>query len=392
MFLKFRKKFELAARLPMPVTFLVFVDVIFLFLIISDESFRLPCELKLWSGNILYALHAQLIGTRSWAMTILYNRDLRNKFFWAVKPRFFFLLAAFGITYTIFHTAFTQEFYLKTLDTRDTKCNFLLPWWNYLCVFSSILPLRFLWYLKIEKKKKTQMINDSFGIYKEVELLKYCEICVLVYVVYSQLCENERLVQKFPPILLLLLGLFLVTVVVVTLPSMRVLFVKIGKVLCISHQPRRTILTRVIPAQRERCSVSITNLEINRVLKVLEDEIASKKFREHALKHWCAENVDFWLEVSQYKRMCDPENIIDSADLNFQKCYTRFEAIVEEFVRDGAPCEINLSGHQKAAILEVRNLQIYQELGTSRSAIFDEAQNEIVNLLKENLLGSFNEG
>jgi len=63
--------------------------------------------------------------------------------------------------------------------------------------------------------------------------------------------------------------------------------------------------------------------------------------------------------------------------------------IVKEFVKDGAPCEVNLSGQQKAAILQVNNLQAYQDLGPANSAIFDEAEKEIHVLLEVNLLHSF---
>jgi len=296
----FRNEDELKARMPTIVHFVVWVDVIFLVILLCNETEGFSCTLKLWSGNIWYALHIQLFGIRNWAMTILYNRNLRIKFFWATKPRYVLLLAAFGMTYAIFYTVFAQIFYLNTHDTPHAKCYFLLPWWNYVCVFSSILPLVFLWYLKIETNS-IQRIHDDFGIYRELKFLNYSSGVAQIYVMYSQLCENGMVQEKLPAILLLLVNIFGVMLVVVTLPALRVMT---GKML----QPRLKYLStgrRVIPVVAG-CS---TNLEFSTVPQILADENCSKQFREHALRHWCAESVDFCLEVSKYKLACDPENM-----------------------------------------------------------------------------------
>jgi len=364
----FRKEDELKARLPTIIQFLVWVDVIFMVVLLCDETEVFSCTLKLWSGNILYALHVQLLGIRNWAMTILYNRNLRIKFFWATKPCFVLILAAFGMAYTIFYTVFAQVFYLHTHDPPRDKCYFLLPWWNYVCVFSSILPLVFLWYFKIETKS-IQRIHDDFGIHREVNFLKYSGLFVQIYVMYSQLCENGMVQEKLPAILLLLVNIFGVLLLGVTLPAIRVIARKM-------LQPQ---LKRVIPV-----AGCCTNSEINTVPQILASENYSKQFREHALRHWCAESVDFCLEVSKYKHACEPEYMTPIV-----VCYGCFLAIVEEFVKDGAPCEVNLSGQQKAAILQVKNLQAYQDLGHANSAIFDDAQKEMYVLLQVNLLPSF---
>jgi len=235
-------------------------------------------------------------------------------------------------------------------------------------------------------------IEDDFGIYQEVNLLKYCELCVLVYVVYSQLCQNGMIQQKVPAILLLLTSIFVVIVVVITVPVLRVLFDKITQVLH-SHQmstrPRVNAVIVVPVGKFQNSCSSCTSLELNTISHILADDVCAKKFREHALRHWCAENVDFCLEVAQYRRVCDLDNIVASTDLHVQNCFARFMAIVEEFVKDGAPCEVNLSGQQKATILQVKNFKYYQELGAARLGLFDEAEKEIAHLLKENLLGSF---
>jgi len=380
----FRKECELKARLPTMVYPLVCVDIILLVLIVCNETQGLSCEFILWSGNIWYVLHAQLIGTRCWAMTILFNRELRNRFFWATKPCCILVLAAFGIAYTIFHTAFTQAFYIKTLHTRDIKCHFLLPWWNYLCVFSSNLLLAFLWYSKIETKP-IEKINDNFGIYREVKLLKHSAFFILLYVICSQLCESGILQEKMPLALLLMLNIFVVAILAVTSPALMVLLGKLAKLLRIRCQTHCKVTSiKVIPVV-EFPDGCIAKMELNTVSQILADDNCAKQFRAHSQRHWCAENVDFCLEVSRYKSLCDPENMITS----IYECYTCFTAIVEEFVKDGAPCEVNLSGRQKAAILKVKNLQTYQDFGHARTKIFDEAQQEIQRLLKENLLCSF---
>ena len=65
-------------------------------------------------------------------------------------------------------------------------------------------------------------------------------------------------------------------------------------------------------------------------------------------------------------------------------------SIINEFVKENSPSEVNISGCQKSKILQYQSIQAFSLLDKMDGLqIFDEAIQKVEKILQQNLLGSF---
>jgi len=218
-------------------------------------------------------------------------------------------------------------------------------------------------------------VNDCLGIQREEFALRPVGLFFMVYVVYAQLCFEGKLQEKVDPDEVLFFAIFFADMIFLVLPT--------GKVLV------RKFLGLFIEAPGKVnkvyvCPVTQGGRHFKTASQLLKDETYSQLLRQHALRYFCAENVDFCVEVYRFKARCEHahETIISLHKACFQ--------IIQEFVTDGSPCEVNLPASQKSQILRFIKFETFCTLESpERRSIFDEALQEIENLIQRNIFDSF---
>jgi len=128
-----------------------------------------------------------------------------------------------------------------------------------------------------------------------------------------------------------------------------------------------------------------------KVHAILQDKKGAEELRTAAQKAFCVENVDFCNAVLSYKisavtrrwRWTKHSNSrIETAKF----LHAEFMKIIENFVADGSPSEINISSADKNEILQYRDLELFLSLDKSQQAtILDRASAEIEKVLFQNL-------
>jgi len=279
----------------------------------------------------------------------------------------------------------------KMLNNHD--CDLLMPWKGFLplCVPKLLIA----YFISSQAKQSTTLdtgFHDYFGIFMEMNCLNILIPCGLIcYYVYAGLYMDSNKMYH--------LDLFPPEYIFICLPLLYVCFTVILPVLKILVASKKS--RKIHPdINREPISGSSeTPSPFQNITKILQDPKALEQFRDHAKKSLCSENVDFCVAVLAFKNQQPifdrkSSQVISMKFLqhNEEKTHQVCVQILNDFVANRAPFEVNLSSAQKTRILQFSDFETFCLLEPSRRfAIFDEAENEILKLLTENLLKTFHQ-
>jgi len=104
------------------------------------------------------------------------------------------------------------------------------------------------------------------------------------------------------------------------------------------------------------------SLYLKEVHEILVRPADAKTFREKARAAFCAENVDFCLSVIEYRHLVD--DILKQGTMydNLDSMHSSFLNIINSYIADGSPNEVNISFQQKKNILKFFNPQDFSSL------------------------------
>ena len=131
---------------------------------------------------------------------------------------------------------------------------------------------------------------------------------------------------------------------------------------------RNTFSARIHQCQRSPSQISsyVSGGAFTRETKdckitlILQSDVSAKLFREHAQKSLCAENVDFCLELLAFKNRVN--NWIGGPPTRSVELHTNLISIIDEFIADDSPSEVNISSNQKKTILKLRDFENFSIL------------------------------
>jgi len=129
-----------------------------------------------------------------------------------------------------------------------------------------------------------------------------------------------------------------------------------------------------------------TRMNTYMVHTMLGNQAQAAELRQKAAALFCEENVDFCRETIQYKQKA--EEILGRGFLydNLENLHSSYLQIVEQFIGDDSPNQVNISCKQRVDILNVRNFKDFVLLHPLRIVtIFDEASREIELVLCNNI-------
>jgi len=362
------------------------------FLRILNPAF-MPCFAVRWSSMILMNTLGTFSMFQGWDKS---DRGMRNKFHWTTKPKFLVAANITTFVYSCLVLCLLDKFGNSLSKHNGCECYFLLPWVAHTPYFIFCVAVN-LWTNFLTKKSATEeSTTDSFGIHSErtVENLTMGPLLAL-QIVFAQLCFEDK-ISKYHSVsnFLYILPPFSHAMINVVSPAIRALtgFYKKG--------PKKTQrLTRYRIQRKSKvikvgCAaitvgdqpLSTQNIVRNKsglVLDILQNEEQAALFKTHAKKNFCGESVDFCREVSQYKQVH-----VENSDKTH--LYQKFLTIIEEFVVNNAPCEVNISSSQKAHILQYKNESVFECAEVAAIInVFDNARVEVAKMLADNLLSSF---
>jgi len=123
---------------------------------------------------------------------------------------------------------------------------------------------------------------------------------------------------------------------------------------------------------------------------ILQDKKGAEELRAAAQKAFCVENVDFCNAVLSYKIAAEKKQWRFQLKLSTVPStflHNELLKIIDNFVADGSPSEVNISSGYKNDILQYKNFELFSSLDAhQRSSIFDKASTEIAKILFDNLL------
>ena len=123
---------------------------------------------------------------------------------------------------------------------------------------------------------------------------------------------------------------------------------------------------------------------------ILLDSGHADLLRKHAVRNFCSESVDFCIDAIAYK--CQGESFLRQGyqSQQLKRMHESFLTIVDEFISNNSPSEINISSSQKARLMECKNFEVFASKGLHQvTTIFEESKSEMEQLLAENILDSF---
>jgi len=289
----------------------------------------------------------------------------------------------FVAIYTVVLTILTENFdpYYIAMVEKNT-CFFLLPVWDFLpslVIFAS-LRIFLAWKIRQTSSLNGDSSKDYFGISNELKY--YNVIIVLLMIAYSSYTyhflveESDSELSKAGQILTA--NCFASVLFTVLLPVLKVCFAKH------KHRRNKRIFRRIAVSSGRRSTIDFE------VRSIWCDSTLTKRFREHAQRSLCAENVDFCIEVTAYKNLASCLNESTREEVVKENLHKLFVKISKEFVCDNSPSEVNISSSQKSHILQKMDPESFHALdATLLRSIFDEAQAEIEKVLQDNLSSSF---
>jgi len=263
----------------------------------------------------------------------------------------------------------------------EKKCNYLLPWQNFVPTFVPFVVGRIVSAYKIKSSgtMENNSFQDFFGVSKEIKISNVGIPIVMLYFILSSDSRFDRILHGFPRSFILIFLPVTNGLAAIIIPSIK-LVLKAIHVRKLKPQSNHTFVVR-----------SDARVDIKSVSNILESD-AADLFRKHAVRCLCSESVDFCIDAIAYKRHGESLVNIEGAyqPQHLKLMHERFLKIVDEFISNNSPCEVNISGLQKARILKFKNFEIFATLGQQQVVtIFEEAKKETELLLAVNILDSF---
>jgi len=388
----YRKKHQLQVRAPgLSITLSLWnAAAIFGYHTLQLEG--MPCQQVHWIGNIFMNYTMVLSSLRMWSINVLSDRDLRKRFRWTLKLSWLLSINVALLIYTIIVTAMSEELdkgYLKIVNEK--KCYFLLPWKDYIPLAVPFVFSRIFCSAKVKSSatRDKKATKDYYGIAVESKFANALGFPIaILYFIYAQYCLVGKLDGNFPPSYVLIALPACSSLAATVVPAFKVLMsVKKGG----KRQKARGIFR--VASNKSKIVKKHTFLlaDPKRLLQeILHDDKRLLKFRRHAQKALCAENVDFCLEIQIFKSKADRLSRHGVDTTLIKTLHENFLAITKEFILDGSPCEVNLSHTQKKHILQYIDFQNFSLLTLPTiHSVFDEAKVEIEKILQENLLDKF---
>jgi len=375
LFVHYRKNIQLQLRCP-NLTFGMSASFTLLLIVIGfEEVTGLPCAIVLWSSTIFTISGSLCFLFRAWTILVFSDRNLRKQFRWTTQKSFVLKVISAHLFYSSCIAAATQCFdkqYLIMLHRR--QCYFVMPLEAFIPQYvpETVFSVFLAWKLTKTDVYQEGLLRDAYGISDEILGVNISLLLFFAaFYTYAPLCLLGKIDEKFPTAFLILWFSWSVSMFLVVLPVLKVLR---GR----KKQQESVILVR------EASPKTFDQEGVGNISIILQNKVQAPLFRKHALKALCAENVDFCIEVLGFQ-----ESVL-SVPTSVQELYEAFLSITREFVDDGSPSEVNLSWCQKAAILKYVGLDSFTCLDQAqRSSIFEQALLEIMKLLSQNLLASF---
>ena len=132
----------------------------------------------------------------------------------------------------------------------------------------------------------------------------------------------------------------------------------------------RMRLKLMTPEQRQEANTAGTIFALKQGLDifkaVLDHPALLEAFTQFSVKEWSVENVLFYQAVKEYQ---------DRFEASSQGTLSKAQHIIEDYIRQGAPLEINIDHTVRAPIMEARN--------NPPANVFDAAQTHIFNLMRD---------
>jgi len=387
-----RQKIEISARFPILSVLVGILNlVLFCGLLLRESNvLQFSCTSVLWAGNFVFGSLYILSFLRLWGIAVMSDRDLRKQYRWTITFKVQFLACFSAFCYIFVITVLIYYFDLAYFHAI-IECKPLLPWFDsvFFVVPLALVEAVFLW--KISKTFKS--VTDYYGISGEVKIQQYLTFpTFIVYLTYAEY-ENPKVCAEYILVLILLVN------------SCTTLFCPATKLFFSKKLSRKNNCS--LPNLREKFNMSTQQTSLARIRGhranwkvmnvkptlsgILRDESSKDLFRKHAQKALCAENVDFCLEVIQYKLVL--EKLLESPTFTtqtFQNIHKTVLSIINEFVLSKSPSEVNISSQQREEILRYCSFEQFAALAPVQAlAIFDKAYEEVKGLLHSNIYLSF---
>jgi len=371
--------------------FINFSMIFSAFLRILNRSF-LPCFAVRWSSMILMNTLGTFSMFQGWAIKVKSDRGMRTKFHWTIRPSCLLIASITTFLYSCCILGLVDKFDQSLRMQTDCDCFFLLPWVAHTPFFVLCVAVNVCTAILTKKSSTEESTSDSFGIHSERTTENFTMGPLLaLQIVFAQLCLMEKII-KYRSIsnFLYILPPFNHAMINVVTPAVQVLIGihqknkwQYQSIYDVKRHGKRNILTVV----KVGCTVDMSRTPTERnigglILEILENADKVVQFKKHAREHFCAESVDFCIEVFQYKTF--------QMEIDKTRLYKKFLSILEEFVVNNAPSEVNISSSQKSHIIQYKNESLFNcSDETTVLNIFDTAQLEVAKMLGENLLVSF---
>ncbi|CAN0232081.1 unnamed protein product [Scytosiphon promiscuus] len=111
-----------------------------------------------------------------------------------------------------------------------------------------------------------------------------------------------------------------------------------------------------------------------------------RAFKEYCRKALCSESLLFLIEISEFGDLLEAAPTDEDKTVLFE----RFQAAVENYVKDGAPFEINICSKTKAAVLQAADIESFRLLTPEEmSQVLAPAAKEVSDMLKDNVYDKF---
>jgi len=303
-----------------------------------------------------------------------------------------------------------ENFDTAYLHTKKEVCSILLPWLSFVPFFAVVLVVRVIGDYQIRNVAVQEKVKDTFGISSELSANNItAPILLISYLILAQFSMLGKVRKNFFADCLFILFVFTNSLIVLVAPATRVVIARFRmyrrqrKIVCYSEDAPSTrnkpsILSRrlmndlvqranAVSSMGEKNAVQKTTGQVSEILK---NEETAKQFRRYAQKFVCAENVDFLLEVQDYKKLCaSMTSTFEATNYDKQELFSRALSIIFEFVSNESSSQVKFSREAQDKLLLIDANGYSAFIRSDVYSIFDSAQNEIEQSLQEGVLPLF---
>jgi len=372
-----------------------FVGIFGVFLRQALET-KMSCQAVSWYG--LYAINT--LGTlgilQGWYVVVKSDRGMRQRFQFTTVPKFQTGIICINFLYNAIMLVIFEHF-KHSQSQRDGNCYFLLPWQIHLPFFILVVGTRVFMNRLTKQNAIEEKIIDDLGVCIESAAVDVGEVTlVTLHMAFAQSCSAHKIARGcFLSDYSYMLCFCSHALIGLAAPVFKVF--NGDKISRISLKYRRPRKFKIVCTDRK----SSKHLQLSKrgfsLADVLKDEKDAKELRALARRKLCAENVDFLMEVEKYETIGEkinnqPQDILACTDNPLViQLHTKYLDIVNEFVVNNAPSEVNLSSSQKADLVKFKDSRIFcSQLSKEEMLhVFKNSKAEIGKLIKENILPSF---